>query len=160
MFIPVCNGCGSGCTALGYCPPTPSIQGGLCDGVFYIVQASVTATWRSLASGATLSTRTIIFENVIRGPVSGTVALNNTSYRQVPDGFSFYGFELPTLVTQSGENPIGANNNGSNSTSNIVSITDIIGSFSATFGVRCEAQINDAFLVSVRRSDGQDDTCD
>ena len=117
----------------------------------YEVITEITGTWRRTDSPQeVLSVRTIQFKNTTnQAPVS--ISFSPTTYRSVPNGFSFYGFETALLNLTVGTALGGANSGGSNGTSNIVSS---VGNFDATVGTKCDALTNSARIVSVERIDG------
>ena len=112
------------------------------------VTTVVVATWRRQAAPQeVLSVRTITFKNNAIGPVLG-IDFSPKTFRGVPDGYSYWGYENTFLILTSGTSAGGANNGGSNSCSNIVSQ---IGDFTPTANIRCDARTDSARITRIKK---------
>lgn len=117
----------------------------------YEIITEITAIWVAINPPPSFtSTRTIQFKNnTNQEPLS--IAFTPATYRGVPDGYSFWGFETALLNLPIGTAPGGANSGGLNGTSNIVSV---VGSIEGVSGIRCQATTDSARIISVNRIDG------
>ena len=142
-------------------PWEPPFTGGQGNNILYTVDVEVTFEWRRIDTLAVIWVATNVWRSTVRGVIR-SISIIDTAYKSIPDGYTWWGARDGNIFISSIINGIptqtsaGANRNGSNSASNLISNVNVFGS--PILGVRSDAKTNSVKIVRVVRTDGLPDT--
>lgn len=128
----------------------------------YIVDTDVAFTWRRLAAPQDIRWSAIArCRNTVRGSLNSMSILSSV-FVTIPDGSTWHPIRSENIRINT-TNPVattangGANNQGRNNATNILSVTNTFQSAANTSGIRCQALATSASIVRIVRVDGLPD---